>query len=122
MRVHPPQANQVEYAFHDWLGDELITSHPVFLVTTALAEVLAASKLTGFELRDASTTLADEGEDWISDVSTLPAFRWLVITGTAGDEDFGLMPNSTLVVSDAGLAALRTRQLEFCDVIPYEAE
>ncbi|WP_092783038.1 hypothetical protein [Actinokineospora terrae] len=118
--VHPPRVSRVEYAFHDWLGDELITAFPVFLVTAGLAEELARSALSGFEIRDVVTTLAPEGEDWIGDIGKLPRFAWLVVIGAAGHDDFGLVPNASLVVSRAALALLKTRQLEICDITPYE--
>ncbi|SDD25603.1 hypothetical protein [Actinokineospora iranica] len=118
--VRPAVASKVEYAFHDWYGDELITATPVFLVTDGLAEELSRSGLSGFEFRDATITLAPEGEDMIGDISTLPPFKWLVVTGRGGHEDFGLVPPARLVVSAAAMDLLNTRRLPRCDAEPYE--
>ncbi|WP_026425891.1 hypothetical protein [Actinokineospora inagensis] len=96
--TYPPEVSRVECAFHDWSGDDLVTAFPVFLVTGGLAEALAQSALSGFEIRDATSTLADEG----------------------GEDDIGLVPRASLVVSEAALTVLRTRKLELCEVTAYQ--
>ncbi|MBM7770602.1 hypothetical protein JOD54_000806 [Actinokineospora baliensis] len=117
--VRPAVASKVEYAFSEWVGDELITATPAFLVTGDLADTLLRSNLTGFEIREATITLSEEGEEMIGDLSSLPPFKWLAITGVGGQEDFGLVYPTRLVVSSAAMDLLNTRQLPRCDVAPY---
>ncbi|WP_245572595.1 hypothetical protein [Actinokineospora enzanensis] len=112
-------ASKVEYAFHDWVGDELVTATPVFLVTRSLGAELSRSGLSGFELRDAAITLAPEGDEIIGDIAALPEFRWLVVTGRGGHDDFGLVFPTRLVVSAAAKGLLDTRTLPRCEMEPY---
>ncbi|WP_018680538.1 hypothetical protein [Actinokineospora enzanensis] len=118
--VVPWVVRRVEFAFHDWLGDDLVTSDPVFLVTETMARRIAESGSTGFELRAAATTLAPEGVDMIEDFGSYPVFSWLDVTGRAGVDDFGLDGEGALVVSDSALAVLETGRLDQCDKIPRE--
>ncbi|MBM7771933.1 hypothetical protein JOD54_002137 [Actinokineospora baliensis] len=109
---------RVEFAFHDWLGDDLITSDPIFLVTAAMADKLDESGLTGFELREAAITRASEGLDMIEDFESYPAFRWLDVVGRATVDDFGLDLEGALVVSGSALEVLETGRLDQCDKTP----
>ncbi|MGH3862460.1 hypothetical protein [Actinokineospora sp.] len=117
--THPPTVTRVEYAFHNWLGDDLITAFPCFLVTEWLAAKLSDADMSGFEIRPASVTLAEEGEDWIGDVDKLPAFKWLFVTGKPGHDDFGVTDRADLVVSRHALDALGSGTLSHCDIAPY---
>ena len=114
-----PIVQRMHYEFGwGWLGDELITAHPVFMVTTALADTLRASALTGFRLSDDLEVTTDDqvlevDPDWVA-----PTLEWLQVDGGAGVADFGLADHQ-LVVSDPALAVLRRHQLDHCDVEPY---
>jgi hypothetical protein len=51
----------------------------------------------------------------------LPEFVWLKIKGKAGTDDFGIERMGRLVVSAKALTVLRSFNLNYCDVAPYQA-
>lgn len=115
--VHPPRVSAVEYVITDWLGDDIIESFPCYLVTPRLATDLEASSLTGFRLAAAQVTLSEEAAEF--GVSEVPAFRWLVVSGRPGKDDFGVRANGQAVISEGALQALQARSLDNCDIEPY---
>ena len=115
--VHPPRVSAVEYVITDWLGDDIIESFPCYLVTPRLAADLEASSLTGFRLDAAQVTLSEEAAEF--GVSEVPAFRWLVVNGRPGEDDFGVRGNGQAVISEGTLQVLQTRSLDNCDIEPY---
>ncbi|HEX4789867.1 MAG TPA: hypothetical protein VH372_15460 [Actinospica sp.] len=58
--VHPPMVTRPPHEFSGRLGDELVESFPVFLISSALASTPSVQGLRGFSLADAETTLSDE--------------------------------------------------------------
>lgn len=116
--VHPPRVSVVHYVLTDWLGDDIIESFPCYLVTPRLATALESSGLTGFRFDAARVTISEEAAD--RGITEKPDFRWLVITGRPGDDDFGVLANGQAVVSDEALQALQQYTLNNCDIAPYE--
>lgn len=120
--VHPPRVLHLHFAIDAWTGDDLLERFPVLLVTEQLAEALSASGMGAFELRDAEVTVTPEAEELLESagIEAVPNFRWLHVTGTAGQDDFGVDALASLVVSDNALALLRGFNLDGCDVEDYE--
>ena len=48
--THPPVVTHMHYEFQGWLGDDLLTTFPEFVVTERLAVALESTTLTGFVL------------------------------------------------------------------------
>ncbi|MGZ0151033.1 hypothetical protein ACXJJ3_28535 [Kribbella sp. WER1] len=105
--------------FDGWLGDDLVTTVPFWLVTERLAAALRASDLTGYELEPARASLGEQyalasrrevPRDW---------FR-LIPAGRAGQDDFALDDGTELVVSDAALRLLGSFDLANAYVADYE--
>ncbi|MBO0801739.1 MAG: hypothetical protein J2P25_01495 [Nocardiopsaceae bacterium] len=115
--VHPPCVSAVHYVITDWLGDDIIESFPCYLVTRRLAADLEASRLTGFRLDAARVTLSEGAADF--GTSEVPAFRWLVVVGRPGEDDFGVLVNGQAVISERALQVLRAHTLDNCDIEPY---
>jgi hypothetical protein len=115
--VHPPRVSAVQYVITDWLGDDIIESFPCYLVTPRLATDLEASGLSGFRLDTAQVTLSDEAADF--GITEVPEFRWLVVSGRPGEDDFGVLGNGQAVISEEALQALQARTLDNCDIEPY---
>jgi hypothetical protein len=113
--VHPPRVEKLHLILADWLGDDLLTVFPVYIVTVTQGAKLQADDLSGFSLNDIEVTLSVEAEEIFAGQS-LPTFQWLHVTGQVGTDDFGLTNEADLVVSERGLASLRKGQLENCDV------
>jgi hypothetical protein len=92
-------------------GNDLITCHPVYMVTKVLAESLRRSHLSGFTLsRDIAVSVDPQvwelEPDWRA-----PVVEWLQVTGVPGSDDFGLTQIPDLVVSAAALALLKMHNI-----------
>lgn len=46
----------------------------------------------------------------------LPSFSWLIVSGTAGIDDFGISADGFLIVSGRILQVLKMGRLEYCDI------
>jgi hypothetical protein len=112
--VWPPRISDVHYEVQDWLGDDLLTSFPVFLISPRAGAALEAAGLPGFVLADADITIEDDMQDIVDPI--VRTFRWLRVTGAAGDTDVGFDERAHLVVSDRALDVLQDFQLDHCDI------
>ena len=124
-RVRPPRVEgTLYYEIDNWSGDDLITSHPRFLVTEKMAAILTSSGLGRFEIRGVEIVYGEGAYERLRlyGLSEFPAFRWLFVTGTAGQDDVGLTPRGRLVVSDAALQVFRQGNLDMCGVEEYDPE
>ena len=123
--VRPPRvAGALYYEIDNWFGDDLITAHPCFLVTEKMAAALAGSGLGSFEIRGAEITYGEDAHERLErhGLTEFPEFRWLFVTGTAGQDDLGLTPRGRLVVSDAALEIFRQGNLDGCEIEEYDAD
>src|SRR5687768_14779041 len=80
--VDPVKVLRLHYEFEGWSGDDLLTSHPVFICTERLGGALEAAGLCGFHLADCEVTRSPQFEE-LHPRLTLPAFRWLQVNGVA---------------------------------------
>ena len=120
--VHPPLVTAVHYELSDWLGDHLLESYPVYLISEQLAASLDRAGFRRYELRDARVTLSLEAQELL-DPASLPTFRWFVVTGAPGHDDIGVTSNARLVVSERALEVMRAAApLNHCDVKPYTGD
>jgi hypothetical protein len=111
---HPPAVHKLVYALDTADADDLIESFPVYLVSDALANELAASGFTGFRLADAEVVA---GGAYLEAGEPLPppSFRWLKV-GRDSAADFSVRGDHLLVVSDRAYSALSRWKLKRCDV------
>lgn len=116
--VRPPKVEYLEYIFTGWLGDCLVESYPVFLITQSAAAELTKNLLNGFRIREAQISMSPSILDLYPE-SDVPEFRWLEINGTAFKNDFGLKGNM-LIVSRKSLEVLKAHGLKHCDMIGYK--
>jgi hypothetical protein len=116
--THPPVVTHLHYEFEGWLGDDLLTTFPEFIVTERLAAALEASKLTGFRLATVETSAGGMWEQ-LYDKRPLPQCRWLKVPGQAGKGDFGRTELAHLVVSQPALDLLRGFSIASCEVRPW---
>lgn len=106
----PPKVSRLHYVFDGWMGDDLLSTYPCYIITTTMAEKLSQLGATGFNLHEAEISTSGEFEDRYPG-RRLPPFLWLMVTGTAMQHDFGLDEKGRLVVSAQALSWLRTGQL-----------
>jgi hypothetical protein len=114
--VYPPVVMQLTYEFSGWLGDDLVTSFPVYIVTERLRNALASSRLTGFAFDAVTVTTNEEFEE--VGAPELPSWSWLRLTGHPYVDDAAAGHLGQLTVSEGLLALLREFQVDHCDVEP----
>ena len=68
-----------------------------YLVLTKVAKQLKKMAATGADIREVQLSKSPQFAE--SFTKELPAFAWLVPTGTAGKDDFGLAADGQLVIS-----------------------
>jgi hypothetical protein len=112
--------SRVDFIFDGCLGDELIESFPVFLVSDALAKVLDSTELTGYLLREADISVSEQFLELYPNAST-PHFVWLDVVGDYCLDDFSLDSRARLIVSDRAYQVLLTVRLEHCEIEQFES-
>ncbi len=115
---HPPQVMHLHYQFDGWLGDVLVESFPCFIVTRAAKEALIAAAVTGVQFGDVEVSTSDQFSEVCAGV-VLPEFVRLEAVGGAGSDDFGVVKDGRLVVSERALAVLQQFQLVNALVEPF---
>jgi len=109
--VHPPIVSELNYRIVNWLGDALLESFPALIITRPAADALQAMDASGISLRDVEITVSDSFRETYPE-RTLPEFVWLIVSGLAGKDDFGIADDSRLVVSQRVLNRLKAFGLE----------
>lgn len=109
--THPPVVKRLEYKFDGWSGDDLLTSFPVFIVSERLSKELESSNLSGYKLAPVEITKSEEFEELFPN-TVLPDFKWLIITGTIGKNDFAINQKLRLVVSKSAFNLLKQFKLK----------
>lgn len=98
LSVHPPIVRRLHYEFDGWLGDELLESFPVFIVTERLAQRIQEKNASGVEFEKVIITKSELFRDLQPDLE-LPPFVWLKPVGKVAHDDFGVSSDHRLVVS-----------------------
>jgi predicted proteasome-type protease len=62
-------------------------------------------------------TLSDEAADF--GITEIPEFKWLVVSGRPGEDDFGILANGQAIISEGVLRMLQSHTLDNCDVEPF---
>ena len=99
--VHPPRIRALHFVFDGWLGDQLVESFPCYLVTSSLAESLAAAGVTGFALAEAEVETGEPFRE-VYPGRLLPPFKWLQVVGNA-DADVYITSDNRLAGSQKTL-------------------
>ena len=121
---HPPIVSRLHFVFDGWMGDDLVTSFPCFLISARLAESLRKKNFTGYEIDEAEVSTSEEYVEMASidpALPDLPVFLWLRVTGLVGRDDFGLSRTHDLVVSDGVIDSMRPF-IRCADVSPFEGD
>lgn len=115
----PTVVHKLHYQFDGWLGDELLTSTPCFIVSERLCQEIQRAELKGMKFFEVEVTTSDQFKD-LYPGRQLPKFLWLRVEGKPGQDDFGLTPGLQLVVSAQALDVLKRTNLSHCRITPYE--
>ncbi|NIG55383.1 hypothetical protein [Chitinophaga sp. Cy-1792] len=116
--VHPPTIKHLHFEFDDWLGGDLITSFPSFLITERLLNILYANNIGGFIVNDnVEFSFSELFFDLNPEGKDVPDFKWIEVIGTAED-DIKLDQEKYLNVSARVLEILNGANcLKNCEVI-----
>jgi hypothetical protein len=104
---HPPIISKLYYEMEGWLGDAILESFPVFIVTDEAKQGLIAAGLTGAIFADVDVTTPDNFRELYPN-RKVPPFARLKPVGQAGHDDFGTASDGRLVVSERALDVLQT--------------
>ena len=118
--VHPPRPITFNYQFDGWLGDPIIETVANFIVTLPLKEKLESVHASGITFDKVKISKSGEFEDFHQNMD-LPEFAWMRISGSPGDDDFGLNEEHRLVVSSRVLKILKDEGMSNSDIEPYHA-
>lgn len=119
--VHPPIVTRLHYAFDGWLGDVLLETFPVFIVTDEARQSLRAAGSSGVAFGGVEVTTSELFAELYPD-RTLPSFVWLKPEGRAGHDDFGTAADGRLVVSQSALELLTRLGIANAFVEPFADE
>ncbi|MEG4416932.1 hypothetical protein Q5692_40110, partial [Microcoleus sp. C2C3] len=78
------------------------------------------SGITGVRTADVDVVTSEEFAELKADVE-LPPFRWLIIEGTEGSDDFFMVGRVKLAVSEAALSVLKRHGLRFAELTPLSS-
>jgi hypothetical protein len=115
----------LHYEFYGWLGDELLTSSPCFIVTESLADDIIRHQLTGCRFEEIHQTTSDEFKELYPN-KQLPRFVRIILLGkfeVTGEKvndwsghDFCIEDEVDLVVTERALNVIKKHQIRNCDI------
>lgn len=116
-----PVVRAVHYEFDGWPDDDLIEASPCFLVTDRIKRLIEEAKASGCSFGAVKVTTSEQFEELEvleehQKPRALPPFSWLIIHGTAQQDDFGMSATRSLIVSERMLQVLKRGRLDNCDV------
>ena len=119
------EVKHLHYEFEGWLGDDLLTTSPCFIVTESLANTIISSKLTGVRFDEVEVSQSDIFKELYTN-KDLPSFKRLVPLGSVELEqgrvikwigqDFCLENRVDLVVTENALEVIKKHALQNCDI------
>jgi hypothetical protein len=118
--VHPPIVRKLHYQFDGWLGDILLESFPIFIITDNAIKELQSEGMAGLRSEDLETTVSQQFRE-LYPQRLLPRFVWLQVIGRPGHDDFGTDSSGRLVVSEAALQTLNRLGIKNAEVADYPA-
>ncbi|GAA3909116.1 hypothetical protein GCM10022276_29230 [Sphingomonas limnosediminicola] len=79
---------RLNYEFDGWLGDALVETTPCFILTESGCEAIQAAALTGVRFADVEVSCSPTFTE-LYPTRDLPPFRWMIVDGAPGQDDFG---------------------------------
>lgn len=115
----------MHYEFEGWLGDDLLESTPVFIVSSNLVKGLKKSEFKDYKLEECLTTMSDVFKELYPN-KELPYFTRFIPRGTVEIEGehfnywsghhFCLSSKGELVVTKKALNFLKQFFIKYCDI------
>ncbi|MEX2115122.1 MAG: hypothetical protein WD845_18155 [Pirellulales bacterium] len=114
--THPPIVRSLHYVFDGWLGDELLTAFPCFIVTKHMQQLIESANPSGCSFEDVTVSKSDLFEE-LHAGRQLPQFSRLAIDGIAQRDDFGTTSTGgSMIVSDRLLQVMKRGRLDHCEI------
>lgn len=113
------EVNFLEYNFMGWQGDELLSTHPCFIVTEDLKNDIIVNDLTGVTFKKIAMTFSDEFYDTYGN-KDLPQFVQIVCKTPYEDNaddlqyDFYYNKYKEIIVSEKALSVLKGHKIDQC--------
>ena len=109
--------SKVHLVFDGWLGDDLLTTSPIFYVTEKLAIALKGEKFSGLlKIESIEFNKSENFEEFYPD-RVLPNFFVLRINGVPLKDDIGIATEeSGLMISDSVYEFLKDFNLKFAKI------
>lgn len=120
-----PKVENVEFVFDGWMGDDLVESYPVFLVTERLQQALII-RYPELVFEEIKVTTSQVFQDFAPDTS-LPKFVRLLPIGQSisfhnekkkADHEIYTDTKGRLVTSKEALEIFKRFNLNHCDIDP----
>lgn len=111
----------LEYNFMGWQGDELLSTHPCFIVTNSLKNDIKSNEFSGVFFKRIKMTFSDEFYD-LSGNLEVPQFVEMVCEFSYEENldnlqhDFYFNEYKELVVSERALTILKQHKMNCCVV------
>ena len=109
----------LEYLFSDWLGDDLLSTHPCHIVTENLKNDINANNLTGIQFKKIKKAFSDEFFE-LNSSTDIPEFVQIVCNNFYEDkndstlQDFYVNRYKALIVSERALKVIKKHTLNNC--------
>lgn len=115
--VNSYYVKKLHYIFDGWQGDDILSSHPIFMVTERLKDqLLSSSFIDGFILKELIKVETSEEYHVFFGEKSIPPIFLLEINGKPYINDFGVDENNDLIVSHNSLEILKKYNMNFCDI------
>lgn len=114
----------LEYNFMGWQGDELLSTHPCFIVTESLQNDIISNGLTGVKFRDIAMTFSDEFYDICGNIK-VPRFVQIICNDLYENSaenlhnDFYVNKYKEIIVSEKALSVLKQHKINMCAIEKY---
>ncbi|MGZ3885248.1 MAG: hypothetical protein ACXVP0_15515 [Bacteroidia bacterium] len=115
--VIPPTIKNLVYTFDGWLGDDIIESILIFIVTEKLKENIEIKAFSGVSFDEVEIRASEQFKE-LNPNRSLPKFYWLKVHGIAGKDDFGCI-NKRLVISESVLKELEKFAIVHAEIEEY---
>ena len=116
----PRRFRRMVFAYDFPTGDCLFKDSPHYFVTKELGSSISARGLSGARRRPVETRVSDAYTQSYGTPTSVPQVEQLIVTGAAGEDDFGLQDQVALIVSDRALALLRQHGLAQAQIFSYD--
>ncbi|MDR6883772.1 hypothetical protein [Bacillus sp. 3255] len=114
----------LHFVFEGWLGDDLVTTNPCFIVSKRLADAISRSDLTGYVFKTVEVSTSETFKELYPN-RTLPEFKWLIPLGEVEIDGVSVVRwsehdicrrKSKLVVSEKAFVILKQFNINNCDI------